>query len=169
MFGLSYSMSWPGSGPPEHEVPMSALCNPSTKHSLIPGEQHYMGDNSTFQAPQCRNPLPSSGSRRDSCGCWSLGSQGHQHGLCQGPCKDLRSGRGCTYRTKCKKCHFPHPEISSTSLRSKKNKFKAEEVQERLGYAQEHGCYGNGSGHGHSSTPEVTDPAQWYVGCTYFC
>eukprot|EP00928_Gymnodinium_smaydae_P013102 TRINITY_DN1477_c1_g3_i2.p1 TRINITY_DN1477_c1_g3~~TRINITY_DN1477_c1_g3_i2.p1 ORF type:complete len:155 (-),score=14.34 TRINITY_DN1477_c1_g3_i2:132-596(-) len=73
-------------------------------------------------ARHMKNPMPESGSRRDSCGAWSIGSQGHENGLCKGPCHELRSGRGCTWGKKCKLCHHPHPEISSSSIRSKKSK-----------------------------------------------
>eukprot|EP00928_Gymnodinium_smaydae_P052772 TRINITY_DN3693_c0_g1_i3.p1 TRINITY_DN3693_c0_g1~~TRINITY_DN3693_c0_g1_i3.p1 ORF type:complete len:361 (-),score=4.27 TRINITY_DN3693_c0_g1_i3:100-1182(-) len=145
--GTPYSSTWLGSGPPEDEVPWTDLSSPNTNHRLGTDQQRYTD---TPQVPHPANPLPSSGSRRDSCGCWSVGSQGHEQGLCQGPCKDLRSGRGCTYGTECKKCHFPHPEVSSTSLRSKKS--KARRVQESSEFAWGNGNDRTGFIPGHSST-----------------
>eukprot|EP00928_Gymnodinium_smaydae_P071415 TRINITY_DN5500_c0_g2_i1.p1 TRINITY_DN5500_c0_g2~~TRINITY_DN5500_c0_g2_i1.p1 ORF type:complete len:188 (-),score=8.89 TRINITY_DN5500_c0_g2_i1:236-799(-) len=123
-FSVAYSMSWPSSDPPADEVPTSALTNPTTRQSQGAAEQRNVRgqDTTQTQTRHCRNPLPSSGSRRDACGSWTVGSDGHEMGLCNGPCKDLRSGRGCTYGTKCNRCHFPHPEVSSTSLRSRNSR-----------------------------------------------
>eukprot|EP00928_Gymnodinium_smaydae_P035277 TRINITY_DN2484_c1_g1_i2.p1 TRINITY_DN2484_c1_g1~~TRINITY_DN2484_c1_g1_i2.p1 ORF type:complete len:194 (-),score=12.35 TRINITY_DN2484_c1_g1_i2:342-854(-) len=137
--GALFSTAWPSSGPPEDEVPMTALTNPNKEQSLGTNEQRHAH---TPQPRLMKNPTPSSGSRRDSCGRWSVGSEGHEHGLCQGPCKSLRSGRGCTYGTKCKMCHFPHPEVSSSSLRNKWA--KAERGQERSEHVWENGYDPNG-------------------------
>eukprot|EP00928_Gymnodinium_smaydae_P093226 TRINITY_DN7728_c1_g1_i2.p1 TRINITY_DN7728_c1_g1~~TRINITY_DN7728_c1_g1_i2.p1 ORF type:complete len:170 (+),score=6.95 TRINITY_DN7728_c1_g1_i2:50-559(+) len=112
--GAFHVMSRPCSGPSEDEVPRTALCQ-----GLV--EQPWTGDPQSKQRHKMKNPMPASGSRRDSCGTWSAGSHGHECGLCQGPCKDVRSGRGCTFGRKCRKCHFPHPEVSSSSLRGKKS------------------------------------------------
>eukprot|EP00928_Gymnodinium_smaydae_P047629 TRINITY_DN3179_c0_g3_i1.p1 TRINITY_DN3179_c0_g3~~TRINITY_DN3179_c0_g3_i1.p1 ORF type:complete len:190 (-),score=8.32 TRINITY_DN3179_c0_g3_i1:56-625(-) len=130
--GVSFSMSWPSSGPSEEEVPMSALCQPIAEPGAGRAEQRNQGGQGTHRM---KNPLPASGSRRDQTGTWSAGSQGHDEGLCQGPCRDLRSGRGCTYGTKCKMCHMPHPEVSSTSIRSKKS--RAKKVLNGLEFAEE--------------------------------
>eukprot|EP00928_Gymnodinium_smaydae_P095282 TRINITY_DN8172_c0_g1_i3.p1 TRINITY_DN8172_c0_g1~~TRINITY_DN8172_c0_g1_i3.p1 ORF type:complete len:179 (+),score=18.11 TRINITY_DN8172_c0_g1_i3:83-619(+) len=133
--GVSFSMSWPSSGPSEDEVPMSALCQPITEQGQAPADQHNAGGQA---AHRMKNPPPASGSRRDQSGTWSVGSQGHESGLCQGPCKDLRSGRGCTFGKKCKLCHLPHPEVSSTSIRSKKA--KAKKALNGLEFAEESGA-----------------------------
>eukprot|EP00928_Gymnodinium_smaydae_P059328 TRINITY_DN4261_c1_g1_i1.p1 TRINITY_DN4261_c1_g1~~TRINITY_DN4261_c1_g1_i1.p1 ORF type:complete len:186 (+),score=8.48 TRINITY_DN4261_c1_g1_i1:68-625(+) len=97
---VSYSRTWPSWGPPAEEA--TANMDP------VPCRR--------------RNPMPLSGSRRDASGPWSVGSEGHELGRCQGPCRDVRSGRGCTWSTKCKRCHCPHPEVSSTSIRGKKSR-----------------------------------------------
>eukprot|EP00928_Gymnodinium_smaydae_P035271 TRINITY_DN2484_c0_g1_i7.p1 TRINITY_DN2484_c0_g1~~TRINITY_DN2484_c0_g1_i7.p1 ORF type:complete len:184 (-),score=7.68 TRINITY_DN2484_c0_g1_i7:385-936(-) len=167
LLGAPYSMAWPSTGPPEDAVPRTTLTNANKKQSLgtDPQRNAYAP-----QAPLPKNPMPSSGCRRDSCGRWSVGSEGHEHGLCQGPCKDVRSGRGCTYRAKCRRCHFPHPEVSSSSLRSKKS--KAEKMRERSEYAWENGYYDrNGFVHGHSdphphheclSSGQVNERLLWF-------
>eukprot|EP00928_Gymnodinium_smaydae_P078111 TRINITY_DN6175_c0_g1_i1.p1 TRINITY_DN6175_c0_g1~~TRINITY_DN6175_c0_g1_i1.p1 ORF type:complete len:189 (-),score=17.74 TRINITY_DN6175_c0_g1_i1:364-930(-) len=142
--GVSFSMSWPSSGPSEDEVPMSALF---AEQSQAPAEQRNAGG----QGPhRMKNPLPSSGSRRDQSGSWSVGSEGHEAGLCQGPCRDLRSGRGCTFGSKCKMCHFPHPEVSSTSIRTKKS--RAKKALNGLEFAEDDGA-DNGQQQTNSSIP----------------
>eukprot|EP00928_Gymnodinium_smaydae_P098722 TRINITY_DN9244_c0_g1_i1.p1 TRINITY_DN9244_c0_g1~~TRINITY_DN9244_c0_g1_i1.p1 ORF type:complete len:216 (-),score=18.77 TRINITY_DN9244_c0_g1_i1:324-935(-) len=129
---VPYSLSWKSSGPSEAEVPLTTLYKDNTKQNRILDEQRKEADkpSPTYGRRRRRNPMPPTGSRRDACGGWSIGSQGHASGCCQGPCKDIRSGRGCTWGKKCKKCHCPHPDISSTSLRSKK--FRANTLSERL-------------------------------------
>eukprot|EP00928_Gymnodinium_smaydae_P090622 TRINITY_DN743_c0_g1_i3.p1 TRINITY_DN743_c0_g1~~TRINITY_DN743_c0_g1_i3.p1 ORF type:complete len:197 (+),score=4.40 TRINITY_DN743_c0_g1_i3:70-660(+) len=122
---VSYSLSWPSSGPSEAEVPMSSLSQSSAKQHPNRDEQRIEAHNAAAPtSSRCKNPLPATGSRRDACGRWSVGSEGHDIGRCQGPCKDIRSGRGCTWGKKCKRCHFPHPEVSSSSIRSKKSKVR---------------------------------------------
>eukprot|EP00928_Gymnodinium_smaydae_P013096 TRINITY_DN1477_c0_g1_i2.p1 TRINITY_DN1477_c0_g1~~TRINITY_DN1477_c0_g1_i2.p1 ORF type:complete len:207 (-),score=21.24 TRINITY_DN1477_c0_g1_i2:113-733(-) len=137
-FSVAYSMSWPSSGPSEDEVPMSSLmCQPAHEdEDPRQHEQPRADDHAAPQAKPCRNPLPSTGTRRDAAGGWSAGSEGHDEGLCAGPCKDLRSGRGCTYGKKCKLCHLPHPDVSSTSIRKKKSKMKklAEQFRDAGGF-----------------------------------
>eukprot|EP00928_Gymnodinium_smaydae_P090624 TRINITY_DN743_c0_g1_i6.p1 TRINITY_DN743_c0_g1~~TRINITY_DN743_c0_g1_i6.p1 ORF type:complete len:210 (+),score=2.90 TRINITY_DN743_c0_g1_i6:81-710(+) len=119
---VSYSMSWPSSGPSEADVPMSSLHQNDETQDQDLREQRNEADNAIPTPGRCKNPMPSSGSRRDSCGRFSVGSEGHDVGLCKGPCKDIRSGRGCTWGKKCKRCHFPHPEVSSASIRGKKSR-----------------------------------------------
>eukprot|EP00928_Gymnodinium_smaydae_P090619 TRINITY_DN743_c0_g1_i10.p1 TRINITY_DN743_c0_g1~~TRINITY_DN743_c0_g1_i10.p1 ORF type:complete len:205 (+),score=3.46 TRINITY_DN743_c0_g1_i10:70-684(+) len=120
---VSYSLSWPSSGPSEAEVPMSSLSQSSAKQHPNRDEQRIEAHNAAAPtSSRCKNPLPATGSRRDACGRWSVGSEGHDIGRCQGPCKDIRSGRGCTWGKKCKRCHFPHPEVSSASIRGKKSR-----------------------------------------------
>eukprot|EP00928_Gymnodinium_smaydae_P087254 TRINITY_DN7153_c0_g3_i1.p1 TRINITY_DN7153_c0_g3~~TRINITY_DN7153_c0_g3_i1.p1 ORF type:complete len:237 (-),score=8.37 TRINITY_DN7153_c0_g3_i1:122-832(-) len=138
---VSCSMSWTSLGPPETIVPMSALCSNSPwKDQRLdeqssragypaatsfwqqqPGraEQREQPNHALEDVGDLRNPIPDSGSRRDACGCLSIGSEGHDLGKCAGPCKDLRSGRGCTFR-KCKLCHLPHPDVSSSSIRKRR-------------------------------------------------
>eukprot|EP00928_Gymnodinium_smaydae_P069992 TRINITY_DN5394_c0_g1_i1.p1 TRINITY_DN5394_c0_g1~~TRINITY_DN5394_c0_g1_i1.p1 ORF type:complete len:187 (+),score=2.90 TRINITY_DN5394_c0_g1_i1:154-714(+) len=123
-YNRSCSLSWTSSGPSEEEVPMPGLCSSSSEQATGQTEQRNTGNQAPPLTRQCKNPLPSSGSRRDSSGNWSVGSEGHDQGRCQGPCKDVRSGRGCTFGRKCKRCHCPHPEVSSTSIRSKKSRAK---------------------------------------------
>eukprot|EP00928_Gymnodinium_smaydae_P014587 TRINITY_DN1536_c0_g1_i10.p1 TRINITY_DN1536_c0_g1~~TRINITY_DN1536_c0_g1_i10.p1 ORF type:complete len:230 (-),score=15.32 TRINITY_DN1536_c0_g1_i10:235-849(-) len=118
----SCSMSWPSSGPSAHEVPMSSICKESTKQDESPAQKQKETDVASAHSRPCKNPMPVTGSRRDACGCWSPGSEGHEFGRCNGPCKDVRSGLGCTWGKKCKKCHMPHPEVSSSSIRSKKTR-----------------------------------------------
>eukprot|EP00928_Gymnodinium_smaydae_P013105 TRINITY_DN1477_c1_g4_i2.p1 TRINITY_DN1477_c1_g4~~TRINITY_DN1477_c1_g4_i2.p1 ORF type:complete len:198 (-),score=5.06 TRINITY_DN1477_c1_g4_i2:85-678(-) len=113
----SYSLSWSSSGPSATEVPM---CNMCSEPRESPVQEHKEATRGPGPSRRMKNPMPESGSRRDACGVWSIGSQGHESGLCKGPCKDVRSGRGCTWGKKCKRCHFPHPEISSASIRSRK-------------------------------------------------
>eukprot|EP00928_Gymnodinium_smaydae_P100464 TRINITY_DN9864_c0_g1_i4.p1 TRINITY_DN9864_c0_g1~~TRINITY_DN9864_c0_g1_i4.p1 ORF type:complete len:190 (-),score=11.98 TRINITY_DN9864_c0_g1_i4:609-1178(-) len=140
---MSSANTWTSSssGPPAHQVPIPGFCWPRTKHSLHASQIRKSENQLSSQRPACRNPMPSTGSRRDACGAWSFGSEGHECGLCAGPCKDLRSGRGCTFGMKCKKCHFPHPEVSSTSLRGKKSKARrAMELMQDFGRAQQMHC-----------------------------
>eukprot|EP00928_Gymnodinium_smaydae_P035042 TRINITY_DN24723_c0_g1_i1.p1 TRINITY_DN24723_c0_g1~~TRINITY_DN24723_c0_g1_i1.p1 ORF type:complete len:197 (+),score=9.19 TRINITY_DN24723_c0_g1_i1:191-781(+) len=133
---VSYSLCRPSLGPSEAAVPMTNLYKDNTKQ-MYDFEDHSTPANRPCVAHvRCRNPLPHSGSRRDAYGCWSVGSEGHASGCCQGPCKDIRSGRGCTWGVKCKKCHHPHPEISSTSLRSKNS--TAKKQREGLDYEWQH-------------------------------
>eukprot|EP00928_Gymnodinium_smaydae_P013101 TRINITY_DN1477_c1_g2_i1.p1 TRINITY_DN1477_c1_g2~~TRINITY_DN1477_c1_g2_i1.p1 ORF type:complete len:198 (-),score=20.03 TRINITY_DN1477_c1_g2_i1:414-1007(-) len=117
----SYSMSWPSFGPAASEVPVCNMCE-STEPRASPAQEHKEVSRGSAPARRMKNPMPESGSRRDTSGVLSIGSQGHESGLCKGPCKDLRSGRGCTWGKKCKSCHLPHPEISSSYIRSKKSK-----------------------------------------------
>eukprot|EP00928_Gymnodinium_smaydae_P060574 TRINITY_DN4427_c0_g1_i1.p1 TRINITY_DN4427_c0_g1~~TRINITY_DN4427_c0_g1_i1.p1 ORF type:complete len:304 (+),score=4.02 TRINITY_DN4427_c0_g1_i1:56-967(+) len=128
------SMSWPSSGPSEDSVPRPALCQDIME--ISPSQHDQRGHAERVAAPpppkpnqehdlgELRNPVPSSGTRRDACGCVSIGSAGHESGNCAGPCKDLRSGRGCTFGRKCKLCHLPHPEISSSSIRKRRTAAK---------------------------------------------
>eukprot|EP00928_Gymnodinium_smaydae_P100467 TRINITY_DN9864_c1_g1_i2.p1 TRINITY_DN9864_c1_g1~~TRINITY_DN9864_c1_g1_i2.p1 ORF type:complete len:187 (-),score=4.37 TRINITY_DN9864_c1_g1_i2:4-564(-) len=127
----SSSEQWTGSGPSEGEVPMPAFSGSMAEQN----PQRKPGCQETLHPRRCKNSLPSSGSRRDACGSWSFGSEGHENGLCAGPCKDLRSGRGCTYRKKCKKCHCPHPEVSTSSIRSKRSREKG--LVEPVAFEQE--------------------------------
>eukprot|EP00928_Gymnodinium_smaydae_P090629 TRINITY_DN743_c1_g1_i1.p1 TRINITY_DN743_c1_g1~~TRINITY_DN743_c1_g1_i1.p1 ORF type:complete len:214 (-),score=20.94 TRINITY_DN743_c1_g1_i1:174-815(-) len=129
---LSCSMSWPSSGPSAAEVPMSSMCREIVTQEEESGAQaHDQANAPSAPARPCqKNPMPDSGSRRDASGCLSVGSQGHEEGLCKGPCKDIRAGRGCTWGKKCKKCHFPHPEVSSSSIRCKKT--RAQRMAERM-------------------------------------
>eukprot|EP00928_Gymnodinium_smaydae_P055949 TRINITY_DN3940_c0_g1_i1.p1 TRINITY_DN3940_c0_g1~~TRINITY_DN3940_c0_g1_i1.p1 ORF type:complete len:193 (-),score=12.31 TRINITY_DN3940_c0_g1_i1:156-734(-) len=124
---VSCSMSWPSSGPSAEEVPMSGLCVATRRPQHIPDEREEPNIVPLGQ----KNPLPETGTRRDACGCPSIGSQGHESGRCAGPCKDVRSGRGCTYGKKCKLCHFPHPEVSSTSIR-KQQRARVKELKARF-------------------------------------
>eukprot|EP00928_Gymnodinium_smaydae_P083610 TRINITY_DN6684_c0_g1_i1.p1 TRINITY_DN6684_c0_g1~~TRINITY_DN6684_c0_g1_i1.p1 ORF type:complete len:204 (-),score=22.94 TRINITY_DN6684_c0_g1_i1:113-724(-) len=116
----SCSLSWSSSGPAATEVPMSGLCQALPKQEPSLEQQRIDADRHVAASSDQRNPLPTSGSRRDACGCPSIGSEGHEFGRCKGPCKDLRSGRGCTFGKKCKRCHLPHPEVSSTAIRKQR-------------------------------------------------
>eukprot|EP00928_Gymnodinium_smaydae_P100796 TRINITY_DN9979_c0_g1_i1.p1 TRINITY_DN9979_c0_g1~~TRINITY_DN9979_c0_g1_i1.p1 ORF type:complete len:170 (+),score=6.93 TRINITY_DN9979_c0_g1_i1:41-550(+) len=120
----SYSICWPSSGPFASTVPMPDFVSSVMKRNGHPAGQHENANHTLDHCGGCRNPMPAGGSRRDAFGPWSFGSQGHEYGLCKRPCKDVRSGQGCAWGPNCKKCHLPHPEISSTSLRSKKSKVK---------------------------------------------
>eukprot|EP00928_Gymnodinium_smaydae_P067175 TRINITY_DN5010_c1_g1_i2.p1 TRINITY_DN5010_c1_g1~~TRINITY_DN5010_c1_g1_i2.p1 ORF type:complete len:118 (+),score=3.00 TRINITY_DN5010_c1_g1_i2:181-534(+) len=109
------------------------MCQTLTNQDPGPVQQRTSEDHNVVAHPdRVQNPLPSSGSRRDSCGCPSVGSEGHEDGRCAGPCKDLRSGRGCTFGKKCKLCHLPHPEVSSTKIRKQRMEAKrlAAEIKE---------------------------------------
>eukprot|EP00928_Gymnodinium_smaydae_P007272 TRINITY_DN12626_c0_g1_i1.p2 TRINITY_DN12626_c0_g1~~TRINITY_DN12626_c0_g1_i1.p2 ORF type:complete len:210 (-),score=17.92 TRINITY_DN12626_c0_g1_i1:164-760(-) len=114
---VSCSLSWSLSGPSAGEVPMSGLCQATPRQEQSPDEQRNNKGHVISPPDVLRNPMPSTGSRRDACGCLSIGSEGHESGRCAGPCMNVRSGRGCTYGKKCKLCHLPHPEVSSTSIR----------------------------------------------------
>eukprot|EP00928_Gymnodinium_smaydae_P087253 TRINITY_DN7153_c0_g2_i1.p1 TRINITY_DN7153_c0_g2~~TRINITY_DN7153_c0_g2_i1.p1 ORF type:complete len:183 (+),score=15.13 TRINITY_DN7153_c0_g2_i1:37-549(+) len=110
----------PSAGPSELEVPMPNLCKTYAMQNSNLVEQLDTAAQVGPSPGAHRSPLPSGGSRRDACGTWSVGSEGHHVGLCRGPCKDLRSARGCTFGKKCKLCHLPHPEISSSSIRKQR-------------------------------------------------
>eukprot|EP00928_Gymnodinium_smaydae_P067625 TRINITY_DN50614_c0_g1_i1.p1 TRINITY_DN50614_c0_g1~~TRINITY_DN50614_c0_g1_i1.p1 ORF type:complete len:167 (+),score=5.91 TRINITY_DN50614_c0_g1_i1:128-628(+) len=108
----SSSQSRLTSGPPPEHIPQPRLYA-ATSTQISSGEN-------TQVEHERRNPMPASGSRRDQNAGWSIGSEGHDDGMCGGPCKFIRSNRGCLRDSRCNMCHYPHPEVSSTSLRRRK-------------------------------------------------
>eukprot|EP00928_Gymnodinium_smaydae_P090618 TRINITY_DN743_c0_g1_i1.p1 TRINITY_DN743_c0_g1~~TRINITY_DN743_c0_g1_i1.p1 ORF type:complete len:186 (+),score=6.69 TRINITY_DN743_c0_g1_i1:70-627(+) len=158
---VSYSLSWPSSGPSEAEVPMSSLSQSSAKQHPNRDEQRIEAHNAAAPtSSRCKNPLPATGSRRDACGKWSAGSEGHDIGRCQGPCKDIRSGRGCTWGKKCKQCHLPHPEVSSSSIRAKKSR-GARLIQRLENQGLDVEEYFGLRGHGDQDSAQIIFPSRW--------
>eukprot|EP00928_Gymnodinium_smaydae_P059327 TRINITY_DN4261_c0_g1_i2.p1 TRINITY_DN4261_c0_g1~~TRINITY_DN4261_c0_g1_i2.p1 ORF type:complete len:245 (+),score=0.87 TRINITY_DN4261_c0_g1_i2:54-788(+) len=124
---VTYPLRFSSSGPSAEEVPLPRLYARQSADAV----EHRNDEEQVVVAPfRWRNPMPTSGSRRDSSGVWSVGSAGHDLGRCLGPCKDLRSGRGCSWGAHCNRCHCPHPEVSSTSIRSRGVRARANRLME---------------------------------------
>eukprot|EP00928_Gymnodinium_smaydae_P090627 TRINITY_DN743_c0_g1_i9.p1 TRINITY_DN743_c0_g1~~TRINITY_DN743_c0_g1_i9.p1 ORF type:complete len:183 (+),score=8.18 TRINITY_DN743_c0_g1_i9:78-626(+) len=157
---VPYSLSWQSSGPSEADVPQTSLYKDNRKQNCNLHEQRKEADKPSVTYGGCRNPLPPTGSRRDACGGWSIGSQGHASGCCQGPCKDIRSGRGCTWGKKCKQCNLPHPEVSSSSIRAKKSR-GARLIQRLENQGLDVEEYFGLRGHGDQDSAQIIFPSRW--------